>query len=215
MTGDWFKIPNLISIGRIFLLLPIGYFLSRPGVENHLYALACLTAAAISDLLDGYLARRLNQQTKLGLVLDPLSDKIMAAVLVVLLIIYREFPLWLAAVIIGRDLLIMMGSLWIKTKTSDIPASNLSGKYAFTAIAVLLISYVIEYDFGIWLFTTLTILLAALSLAMYTCSFVIVLKGGNLPQFADRPLWSYGRRIATWLISIAYFYYLFVFIDWI
>ena len=178
MANDIFKIPNLISLGRLFLLIPVAYLLAQPDPVYRFYTLIVLTVAAVSDFLDGYLARRLNQKTELGLLLDPLSDKILAGVLVILLIIYREFPIWLAAVILTRDLLILAGGLVIKSKIGRTPPSNLSGKYCFAAIAVLLISYVILYAVGIWLMTICTLVLIVVSLMMYIRSFMIVIVAG-------------------------------------
>jgi CDP-diacylglycerol--glycerol-3-phosphate 3-phosphatidyltransferase len=215
MAHDIFKVPNLITLGRLFLLIPTAFFLSQPGVNNRIYALACLTAAAISDCLDGYFARRLNQQTRLGLILDPLSDKIMAGVLAILLIIYRDFPLWLALVIVGRDLLILIGGLFMKSKITEVPPSNLSGKYSFASIAVLLCSYIIEFRFGIWLFTILTITFILLSLIVYGRIFFVVMKGRPIPRFQDKTLYRIFRTVLSWSISIYFLYRLGQYIGWL
>lgn len=215
MPRDILKIPNLISLGRLLLLIPTAYFLSQPEPIYRLYALGTLTIAAISDYLDGYLARKLNQKTDLGLILDPLSDKIMAGVLVILLIIYRAFPIWLAAVILGRDLLILSGGLAIKSKTGHVPASNLSGKYCFASIAMLLISYVIEFDFGIKLTLITTLALIALSLVLYIREFAIIIDGRPTPVFSDSPIFRFARKTATSILSIIYLYHLFKYIGWI
>jgi len=215
MTRDLFKIPNLVTLGRLLLLIPTAYFLSQPGVNNRIYALACLTVAAISDFLDGFLARRLNQQTRLGLILDPLSDKILAGILAVLLIVYRDFPVWLAAVIIGRDLLIMIGGLAVKSRISGVPSSNLPGKYSFASIAVLLCSYVIEFQFGIWLFTLITVAFIILSVAMYGRRLVLIMQGRGISEFRDKPLYRITRITAVWIISLYFLYRLGQYIGWL
>jgi CDP-diacylglycerol--glycerol-3-phosphate 3-phosphatidyltransferase len=215
MAHDVFKIPNLITLGRLLLLLPTAYFLSQPGPENKILALACLTLAAISDYLDGFFARRLNQQTRLGKILDPVSDKILATFLVVLLIIYRDFPFWLAGLIISRDLLILIGGLAVKSRLSAVPPSNLSGKYCFAAIAVLLISYVIDYGFGIGLFTIIAILLTILSIIMYGRTFFEVMRGKPFPHFKDKTVYRVIRITLTWAFSAIYLYKLAQFIDWL
>jgi CDP-diacylglycerol--glycerol-3-phosphate 3-phosphatidyltransferase len=215
MARDIFKVPNLITLGRLLLLIPTAYFLSQPGVHNRIYALACLTAAAISDYLDGFFARLLNQKTRLGLILDPLSDKIMAGTLAILLIIYRDFPIWLGAVIVGRDFLILIGGLAMRSRITEVPASNLSGKYGFAAIAVLLCSYVIEFRFGIWLFTWITLVLILLSLIMYGRRFALVMRGRPLTQFHDKTIYRIMRIAATWIISIYFLYRLGQYIGWL
>jgi cardiolipin synthase (CMP-forming) len=209
MAHDIFKVPNLITVGRLIFLIPTAYFLSLPGPHNQIYALACLTLAAVSDYLDGYFARRLNQQTRLGLILDPLSDKVLAATVIILLIIHRDFPLWLAAVIIGRDLLIAAGGFVMKSRIKGIPASNLTGKYGFASIAVLLVSYVIDYTFGIRLLTVIVIPLIALSIIFYGRALIRVLHGQPLPHFHDRPTYRIIRTVTTVAVSAVYLFKLF------
>lgn len=215
MAYDIFKVPNLITVGRLVFLVPTAYFLSLPGPHNQVYALACLTMAAVSDYFDGYFARKLHQETRLGLILDPLSDKILAATVIILLIIHRHFPLWLAAVIIGRDLLIAAGGLVMKSRIKEIPASNLTGKYGFASIAVLLVSYVINFDFGIRLLTVIVIPLIAFALIFYGRALIRVLQGKPLPHFHDRPTYRIIRTVTTVIISAVYLFKLFQKINWI
>jgi CDP-diacylglycerol--glycerol-3-phosphate 3-phosphatidyltransferase len=215
MAHDLFKVPNLISLGRLLLLIPAAYFLGRPGLGNKLYALACLAVAAISDYFDGYFARRLNQKTKLGLFLDPLSDKILAATLVVLLVIHRQLPVWLAVVIVGRDALIASGGMLIKSRLQALPPSNLTGKYCFASTALLLISYVIGFDFGTRWLVPLVLVLIAGSILLYTRALVLVLRGEELPVFRDRPIYRITRNGVAALVAIIYLIKLAEYIGWI
>ena len=214
VAHDLVKVPNLITLGRLVFLVPTAYFLARPGHANQIYALICLSLAAVSDYFDGYFARRLNQQTRLGLLLDPLSDKIMATAMVILLILYRNFPLWLAAVIVGRDILIGAGGLALTSRIKDIPRSNLTGKYAFASIAVLLVSYVIEFDFGIRLFTFISLPLIVLSAVLYARSLVRALKGLPLTDFRDKTIYRTARSIATLVVAVVYLYRLLEMVGW-
>lgn len=213
MIRDIVKIPNLISLGRLIFLIPTAYFLSQPDPHYRLYALITLTVAAVTDYFDGYFARKLNQKTELGLILDPLSDKILAGVLVILLILYRSFPIWLAVLILGRDILILSGGLIIKSKTGRTPESNLSGKYCFAFIAGLLISYVIEFDFGITMMTAISIILIGLSLVIYARTFTIVMRGTAAPVFVDKPLYRFLRTAITLIAALVYLYFLLQYID--
>jgi CDP-diacylglycerol---glycerol-3-phosphate 3-phosphatidyltransferase len=209
MAADIFKLPNLITLGRLLMLVPTAYFLARSDPNARYWALSCLAVAAVSDFFDGYFARRLNLRTQLGLILDPLSDKILAATLVILLIAFREFPYWLAAVIIGRDLMIFAGAAIVRKKAGLIIPSNLTGKYCFSAIAMLLISYILEFDFGIRLTMYLTLILIALSLFFYGQIYINVMHGRETPVFRDRPLYKQLRTIgvvaviATYLMKFA------------
>lgn len=204
MPSDWVKVPNLLSLGRLIMLAPTGYFLSRPEPSAQYYALLCLSLAAITDYFDGYFARKLHQETELGLILDPLSDKILAGALAILLIIYRAFPLWLAGVIVGRDLMIALGGLVLRKRTNVIAPSNLTGKYSFAALALLLVSYVIRFEFGIALMTAVTLPLLALSLWLYGHGLTSAMKSGVLPKFRDRTAYRHLRRGAVLAISVLY-----------
>lgn len=90
---------------------------STPSAGYHWLAIAIFAVMAITDKLDGYLARRLNQTTKLGAILDPVADKLLIACSVILLsfptIAPRHFaiPLWVVAFIYGKDLLVALGVL--------------------------------------------------------------------------------------------------------
>ena len=98
MPSPWLQIPNLVSLSRIAMVPFLGYYLARGDDRSTLICAILMIVAGITDGLDGYLARRLGQISKLGIALDPVADKIFAGALVLLLIFYRDFPIWLAAV---------------------------------------------------------------------------------------------------------------------
>lgn len=209
MAHDVFKIPNLISLGRLLFLIPIWYFISLPDENAKYWALAVICVAVASDFLDGYLARRLNQETELGLILDPLSDKILVGAVVILLIVYRDFPIWLAGTVIVRDLLILSGGLYIKKKTGLIPPSILTGKYCFTSLGILLMSYVLRFDYGINIFFYLTLFLMVASFILYTRELFRIVRSGKVVSFRDKPIFKIGRITGIVIISIFYFGHLF------
>src|SRR5437867_13431887 len=114
---------NKITILRIllipFFVVEVLYYV-KDGHEWH-RSLAILTfaAAAICDGVDGYIARRYNQRSELGAILDPLADKLLlVSGIVVLCFDYRPFlvtiPLWLTGTIIGRDILVLAGLVVIQ-----------------------------------------------------------------------------------------------------
>ena len=207
-----FSIPNLLSLSRVFLTPVIGYFLWRGDDRATVIALLLIILAAVTDGLDGYLARKLGQISDLGIALDPVADKIFAGVLVVLLVWFRGFPLWLAAVIVGRDLLIMVGGLLIIRRRKVVVPSNLTGKYTFTAIAVLLASYVIRFEFGIVFMTYLTVLFVIVSTVNYLRLFVVLAGGRPMSVFRDKAVYRVGRVILTLAVTIIFLYRLYGFV---
>jgi cardiolipin synthase len=99
-------IPNLICVVRILLVVPI--VLSLLSGHSRL-ALILIVVAGLSDGLDGYLAKNFHWRTRLGGILDPLADKLLLVSVIVTLTYLGLSPVWLAVVVIGRDLIIVTG----------------------------------------------------------------------------------------------------------
>ncbi|HEY0800814.1 MAG TPA: CDP-alcohol phosphatidyltransferase family protein, partial [Steroidobacteraceae bacterium] len=100
-------IPNIITVIRILLVVPIAMALA-----HRLLALASIlfAAAAMSDAVDGYLARRFGWQSELGSVLDPIADKLLLATAFVSLSFLTLVPLWLMVAAVLRDVIIVSGA---------------------------------------------------------------------------------------------------------
>ncbi len=197
VTREILQVANLLSLSRVFLLPVVGYFMHLRDAQSSLICIVLIALAGLTDGLDGYFARRLDQVGRLGIALDPLADKIFAAGLVVLLVLYRDLPVWLASVIVGRDLLIgILGLTLIRGKDISLP-SNLIGKYTFTAIVVLLASYVIGFDFGISLFMPLTLVFIALSIVAYGRVFFRIRANQPPPVFRDKPALKLTRGLLS------------------
>lgn len=105
-TADrgWATVPNFLTIGRMALTPYIGYVIA---VRNFDVALPTLFVAGMSDAVDGWLARRFHWQSRLGLFLDPIADKLLLFTVYPALGIAGELPWWLVALVLGRDLLIL------------------------------------------------------------------------------------------------------------
>ena len=101
-------IPNLICLLRIALVWPVAHALIQ---ENYLLALALFVIAAISDGLDGYLAKRFGWTSQLGKVIDPLADKLLIVTVFITAAWHDLVPWWVAAVAIARDVMIGLGAL--------------------------------------------------------------------------------------------------------
>jgi cardiolipin synthase len=102
------NIPNLITLLRI-ILVPVVVILLIQG--SFLKALMVFIVAGLSDALDGFLARVLNQQTTLGAYLDPIADKALLASTFITLSVLHVIPGWLTVIVISRDFIILLGIL--------------------------------------------------------------------------------------------------------
>lgn len=200
------QIPNLISLFRVLIAPVIGYYLYLDNLEATIIAVILMFIAGISDALDGYAARKMNLVSDFGVAFDPVCDKIFAIIILFFLILFREFPIWLAAIIVGRDLLILFAG-WILLKGRKIVVpSNLTGKYTFAAIALLLGSTTIRFQFGIETTTYLTIIFTIASLVVYYRVFQKVKKGEPAPVFQDNRTYMVLRTTAV-VSYVAYFLY--------
>lgn len=201
---------NLVSLSRILMALVIGWLLAIDTATATLWAAVVMTLAGFSDALDGYLARRLGQVGRLGVVLDPIADKIFASLLIIFLILYRDMPLWLAGAIIGRDVLILtVGGLLMRGRKLSL-SSNMTGKYAFAAIAVLLASYVIRFPFGITVFTYLSLALLLASTWSYASLFWKLRSGFTPAPHHDKPLCYWTRTTLSWIVILIFFWQLYL-----
>jgi len=108
--SPWRHLPNAISMLRVALVLPIGWLLWHRSWSP---ALALVAVAGVSDGVDGFLARHYGWQSRLGGMLDAIADKLLLICCFVILAWLGEVPVWLAAIVCGRDLVIAAGaSLW-------------------------------------------------------------------------------------------------------
>jgi len=139
-------IPNVLTLIRIILIPVLVIVFYMPGQWTYQLSAAIFGLAALTDLLDGYLARRLNQTSPFGAFLDPVADKLMVAVALVLLVQDNPAPLFAipAAIIIGREIAISalrewMAEIGARTKV----AVSIVGKLKTTLqmIAILLLLY--------------------------------------------------------------------------
>ena len=105
MSLKW--LPNALSLMRIVLVAPILMLIVKGSFG---WALALFWLAGFSDGVDGYLAKRFNWHTRLGALLDPLADKLLVSGTFITLAYTQHIPVWLAAVVILRDVIIVAGA---------------------------------------------------------------------------------------------------------
>jgi cardiolipin synthase len=100
-------IPNVISGIRILLVVPIGLALAHRQLELSFMLIAI---AAISDAVDGFLAKQFGWQSELGAMLDPIADKLLLATVFIVLSFLKLVPLWLMVAAVARDVIIVSGA---------------------------------------------------------------------------------------------------------
>lgn len=134
------NLPNLISIGR-FALAPLIMWLMAQGEFG--WALAVFLIGCFSDGVDGFLARHLNQMTELGAALDPVADKVLINTPLIVMAGIGAVPYWLCFIVLGRDILIIIGYLCLKLsdnlewmKVNLMAKATTSVQMGFTALVM-------------------------------------------------------------------------------
>jgi cardiolipin synthase len=140
------NIPNSMSIMRI-VMAPILFVLIL-NITSEIYPILIILYffTVLLDFFDGYVARKLSQETEMGKILDPLADKLLMFSLVLAFIIEANFPVWLAVIIILRDFALLLGSFVIFKKKYTVRASILIGKATFSFLSFLILIYVIDLN---------------------------------------------------------------------
>ncbi|HTY36863.1 MAG TPA: CDP-alcohol phosphatidyltransferase family protein [Bacteroidota bacterium] len=139
-------LSNLLSASRILLLAPLGYVLLTDVPHGREWGACIMIIAGITDFLDGYLARRLHEVTDFGKIIDPIADKLAAGGGSLMLVLIGALPLWFLLVIVIRDLLILVGGIYIKSKKNIVTQSNWPGKVAVTSIALVMLLSVLAIE---------------------------------------------------------------------
>lgn len=146
----WLNWPNRITVGRIVLVAPLVICLLNlnSGSEVWRYiAVILLVTLAVSDALDGFLARRLGEETPLGRFLDPVADKLLISCAVVLLAIEEsavpgyQLPRWVPVIAIGKDLLTVIGFGLIYATTGEYFIQPRTWGKSCTLVQLLTVNY--------------------------------------------------------------------------
>lgn len=178
MKREILALPNLLSLSRVLLVLLFVLVMLVPDRPDRWWGLGILLLAALTDRLDGMLARSMHQETEWGRILDPLADKVGVAAVAVVLLYLKWLPFWFVALLLGRDLLILTGGLIVRRKTGEVLPSNVTGKWAVGVFAATLIFVVVEappwlVSIGIWTSVTMV----AVSTIGYVRRFAEVMRG--------------------------------------
>lgn len=147
---DILLVPNLISLFRLFLAIPFIYFLelSLNDSTYFSYIIYLILIAFVSDILDGYVARKTNKITELGKLLDPVADKILVAIIIIYLYVMNKVPSFYFYAIILRDLIIFVGGIFVSKRIGRVLPSNLLGKATVFSIGLFFITILLNAPQG-------------------------------------------------------------------
>ncbi len=128
MGEAYLNLPNSLTILRILLIPVFIWFFSESSPDRALAAGLVFACAAFTDFLDGYLARKSGQITNLGKLLDPVADKLLVASGLILLVQFQRVAVWLAIVMIAREMIVTGARVVAAKEGFVVPADSL-GKF--------------------------------------------------------------------------------------
>lgn len=144
------NVPNMITIFRMFLIpVFVWVYFSNPD-ENLLLAVVIFVTAGVTDVLDGYIARKYNLVTKFGTVMDPLADKLMLLTAIISFSITRLIPIWILLVILIKEGTMIIGGYFIYREGIINPANKV-GKLATFMFHVSIVSLLFSKTVGVYL----------------------------------------------------------------
>lgn len=169
MSKYFIFIPNLLSIIRIGLVYPI---LNNIYLSNFELSIIFFIIAAITDALDGFLARKMNWQTYLGTLLDPIADKLLLSGTIFILWLNQLIPFYIFVIFISRDTAILLGAaIQMTLNESDTPLPNLLGKLTTSLqviyIATIFLKEIFNIKFSLYVLDIFIIFITLLSLVVY------------------------------------------------
>jgi len=173
-------ISNGLSFIRLLLVIPV-FLLLLDAPSNRWFVLSLGFVAYLSDLSDGFVARKFGQESGFGRIIDPLADKVFIAGTIIALLLQHLIPLWFVLIVIGRAALIFIGGVYLQRKKSILIQSNLMGKIAVVSVGLILVLSLFRTSVQETLYSMMLILslgFLAASLYMYIERFFKLLRKG-------------------------------------
>ena len=139
-------VPNILSLFRLCLVpVYVGVYFSG-GPLSKAYAALVYAVASLTDILDGKIARKYNQVSRLGRILDPLGDKMMTFAVLLCITLSKVIPVWAIVIFIIKELAMALGGMILYKKLNDMPPSNYFGKVS-TVVFFIVCVMLMLFDF--------------------------------------------------------------------
>ena len=169
------NIPNILTLIR-FILIPFIY--ASVLSKHYLTGLIIFTISALTDVLDGYIARKYNYITDIGKLIDPLADKLTQVSLLLSLAFLKILPWWIFAIVFVKELVLVISASVLYSKKDVVVYSKWYGKLATTLFYLAIVSSLIINHFNIYMtfridlyLYYLAILSTVFALIMYSIKF--------------------------------------------
>ena len=144
MKDRIWTLSNGLSLLRILLVVPVAVLLFSAHPDARLCAAGLIVIAALTDFLDGLIARMKNEVTLFGKIIDPIADKVGIGAVALILTAQGTLPLWFPLAVVGRDLAILGAAYHLSRKGAAMPQSNQTGKWAAGVMGLTVFIAVID-----------------------------------------------------------------------
>lgn len=179
--SDFFTIPNLLTYLRIILIVPfVICFLN----QNYVLSMILIGVSALSDCCDGFIARKFNQVTDLGKLLDPVADKLTLLSVMVCITIFTPVVLPVMAILVVKDIAMLIGGSRLLKKGITPPAAKWYGKigtivFYFSVILIVFLKAVYNYENPVLslILLSITAIVMIYALVQYYLIYLQLLKG--------------------------------------
>lgn len=168
-------VPNFLTTMRILLLPVLLWALGERDKMGYVPAIAIGSGMIISDILDGFLARKLNQYSRLGWLLDPISDKLIIGCLAIFFSIEGLLPYWVTIIIIVRDLAILSFG-FVLTRSKILPKPIIWGRLCPMLWGISFSFILIGWMSIAWIVIVITLILTFFSAGIYYSEFRKVME---------------------------------------
>lgn len=138
------NVPNLLSLMRLGLVPVFAWVFFSPIPNARYWAAGIYALAFLTDILDGYIARRFHMVTPLGRVLDPMADKLMTFAVILCICIAGIIPKWAVVIFFCKELILGVGGLILFHNTKDVIPANWLGK-ASTGVFFLVLGVLVLF----------------------------------------------------------------------
>ena len=176
--GVVLNLPNVLTTIRFFLVPFFGYFLY---IQQYRISIIIFIVAGVTDVLDGYIARKQNIITKWGKLADPLADKLMQLTALIMLTYHRIIPSIFLIIMLAKELSMVAGSIKLYKKEHFVVSANWYGKFAtvvfYVAICVTMLFKILGLDGTVPSMIVVVLVLITLTTMIYAfINYVFVYK---------------------------------------
>lgn len=169
------NIPNLLTVLRFILIPLFGYNLY---IGNYYVAVALFLFGGITDVLDGYIARKYNLITPWGKVADPLADKLMQITALVMLTLQSKIPAMILIIVVAKEAFMVAGGIFLYKKDNFVVSANWYGKAATVIFYLAIIMAIFNVPFSKF-FVTFAVLFTLFAFFMYSLDFRKIRNDSN------------------------------------